>query len=337
MWDLKTKLRIEKSEYCSGKLLNESSIPILKDRNYLVKEYSLDGDAPKQFIKAYIYEEDGTVRKLNRKTWHSYIAKTAEKWYPHESLIEFMLNRIGQVLNIRMNETKLTKANTQIRFLSKYFLKNNEQLIHGADICGQHLEDMALAKQIADHAPTARELFTFEFIEEAIREVFPTAHASILADLVKMLTFDVITGNNDRHFYNWGVISTKKKTQKLPTFSPIFDSARGLLWNWSDENIIEQLTLMPKGGKKIEKYIIKASPRISIEEKKDANHFELLSFVKNKSKTYKAIVDNLTCEKIENQILKMLNKEFYPFFIPERRELVTYILNHRFKKIRSSV
>ena len=40
-------LRIEKSNNCSGKLLNEHHIPLLKEKNYFIKHYDLDGDAPK--------------------------------------------------------------------------------------------------------------------------------------------------------------------------------------------------------------------------------------------------------------------------------------------------
>lgn len=107
----------EHSENCSGTLLNEGLIPTLKeDHYYIVQNQSLDGDAPKQFIRAYFYEEGSTVRKRSLNSWIPYIAKTAEKWYPHESVIEYMINRIGLVLGMRMNEVKLVKANGRSGF-----------------------------------------------------------------------------------------------------------------------------------------------------------------------------------------------------------------------------
>ncbi len=330
----KQKLRIEKSINCSGKLLDERSIPILKNEHYVVKDYDLDGDAPKQFIKAYFYAENSTVRKAHTSSWHPYIAKTAEKWYPHESVIEFMINRIGQVLGLKMNEIKLIKINTQIRFLSKFFLKKDEKLIHGAEICGEHLGDLILAKEIADHKPTAREFFTFEFIKEAIRTVFPNDFEYLTYELVKMLCFDALAGNNDRHFYNWGVVHTSKKSLKKPIFAPIYDSARGLLWNLSDENIKNHLQTHKQGGKKVLKYIEEASPRISIDDNKQANHFQLLDFVKRYNQDYKEIVNELASEENEAKVLEMLKNEFYPFFILERCELITLILKNRFKTIR---
>ncbi|MHB8260769.1 MAG: hypothetical protein ACYDEC_10895, partial [Bacteroidia bacterium] len=182
---MNNKLRIETSINCSGTLLNEWSIPELKEKDYNIIDQELDGDAPKQFIKAYFYEEDSGVRKKNPKSWFSYIAKTAEKWYPHESVIEYMINRIGQEMGLVMNEIKLVKGNSQIRFLSKYFLSKNQKLIHGAEICGEHIGDVDMAKEIAESKSSARDLFTFEFIKEAIMSVFPNCHDHIV-DIIQI-------------------------------------------------------------------------------------------------------------------------------------------------------
>lgn len=328
-------LRKEQSIKSSGKLLNEQLIPILKEQDYIVKDYRLDGDAPKQFIRIYFYHENSTVRKSSSGSWVPYIAKTAEKWYPHESVIEYMINRIGQKLGLHMNEIKLAKANGQVRFLSKYFLNKNEKLIHGAEICGEYIDDMPMAEEIANHKTTSRELFTFEFIKDAIRTVFPDCFESLLCELVKMITFDGLAGNNDRHFYNWGVIDTKKKTSKLPIFAPLYDSARGLLWNESDTNCKHLLEVHKKNGKKVINYIEKASPRISIEENKEANHFQLIDFIKRYNKDYRQIVVTLSSFENQEKVIQMLQKEFFPMFIPERCELIKIIIESRFNRMRS--
>lgn len=328
------RLRIETSINRSGILFNKKLIPTLKEKDYYIVDQELDGDAPKQFIKAYFYKEGSGITKRNRKSWFSYIAKTAEKWYPHESVIEYMINRIGQEIGLHMNEIELIIGNDQIRFLSKYFLNKNEKLVHGAEICGEHLGDTDMAKEIAEDKNSARELFTFEFIKEAITSVFPSCHDCIVEDLVRMIVFDGLVGNNDRHFYNWGVIDTTKKTRNALRLAPIYDSARGLLWNFSDENIATTYQSHISGSGKIEKYIEAASPRISIEANKEANHFELIKYLKKENKTYEEIVNHLSSVENEEKVIKMVSKEFYPFFIPERRKLTTIILKSRFKKVR---
>ncbi|WP_028788713.1 HipA domain-containing protein [Terrimonas ferruginea] len=335
-------LRIEKSMNTSGKIFLLGLIPLLKESDYYTKDYALDGDAPKQFIKAYFFEANSSIRRTNRSSWPAYIAKTAEKWYPHESVIEYMINRIGQELGLRMNDVKLVVANKQIRFLSRFFLRKDEKLIHGAEICGQYLDDMPFAREIAQNKDTARDLFTFEFIRDAIRTVFPDDFEEILCDLVKMIVFDGLVGNNDRHFYNWGVINTVKKSNRRPIFAPLYDSARGLLWNLSDKNISNALSGYQqyvkssdiRSGKKVVNYIEEAAPRISIEDNKAANHFELIDFVKRIRPEYAAIVNELSSVDKERKIAKMLKKDFFPMFEKSRQELLSIILMERFTRIR---
>ncbi|HEY5325438.1 MAG TPA: HipA domain-containing protein [Mucilaginibacter sp.] len=333
MLDLKKKLRIEVSENCSGIILNEDDILSVKEKHYYVIPVTLDGDAPKEFIKLYHYCEDSGVKKVNTNTWDSYIAKAAEKWYPHESVVEYMINRIGQVLDLRMNETALFKINTQIRFLSKYFLKKNEILIHGAEICGSYLNDNAFAELIANNLKESRALFTFEFLTNAIKYTFPDNYNEILNDLVRLITFDALTGNNDRHFYNWGIITNTKKDKQVPKFAPIYDSARGLFWNESDDNI-KIIKKNLKSNNKFETYLKNACPRISVEGNSKINHFGLIDYLKNNNEHYKLIIEEIASVENEKNVYNMLNKEFLRFFISERNELILLLLKERFKKVR---
>ncbi len=330
-----TGLRIEQSQKSSGLLHNFTKIPVLWEENYYVVDVGLDGDAPKQFIKAYFFEPDSGVKKRNPKTWTPFIAKSAEKWYPHESVIEYMINRIGIELGLNMNEVKLVVANGQVRFLSRYFRKSNEVLVHGAEICGEYLDDRDMAAQIANNKKTSRELFTFEFICDAIRHVFPEACESLICDLISMITFDAIAGNNDRHFYNWGVINTVKKGGNPPKFSPIYDSARGLMWNESEQNIVKHHTHHRKEGKKIVNYIEEAKPRISVEKDADVNHFGLITFIKNLKQEYSKIIVDLVSRSQEQRVLKMLEQDIFKYFSKERREMISLILAERFKTLRN--
>lgn len=319
---------------CSGALFHEKRIGEIRNKDYYVDSVPLDGDAPKQFIRVYHYAADSGIYRRSLQTWVPYIAKTAEKWYPHESVIEFMINQIGHQLGLVMNEVKLCKINQQIRFLSRYFLRRDESLIHGAEICGEFLEDMELAKQIADEKTTARELFTFEFISDALKAVFPKNYGAITLDLVRMLTFDALVGNNDRHFYNWGIIGNTKKLKEIPRFAPIYDSARGLLWNVSDDTLANWIKMQQSTGRHVERYIAEACPRISVEGNKEIGHFELMAFLKGQNKVYRETIDGLSSLKKEETVLDMLEKDFYPFFSKERCELTTYIIKQRFKTIR---
>jgi len=329
------KLRIETTIHTSGILFAQSKIPLLKEENYTIIQVPLDGDAPKEFIKAYIFEQNGSVRKSNPQSWHKFIAKTAEKWYPHESVIEYMINKIGDVLGLEMNQTYLVRANGQIRFLSQHFHSEDERLTHGAEICGEHLKDHSFAQEVAKDKKTARELFTFEFIEEAIKCVYPENYNKLIESLVKMIVFDGIVGNNDRHFYNWGVIENKKDLSSTLRFAPIYDSARGLFWNMHDDNIRNTLAVDKTGGKRVFNYIKDASPRISLESNHKANHFDLLSFIIQHRSQYRDLITELTSLEMENKVVDYLRVNFTQFFCNERNEIIAITLRNRFIQIRN--
>jgi len=333
--DFRKRLKIEESENISGIFRNLHRIPILKEKNYCIIPFNLDGDAPKRFIKAYFYESGGKVYKSKLKTWNSFIAKSAQKWYPNESVIEYLLNRVGTEIGLNMNHVNLCNINGQIRFLSKYFLYVEEQkLVHGAEICGEYLQDESFAEQIANDRQSARQLFTIQFIFEAINSVFENCCEVIIKELVKMIVFDAIVGNNDRHFYNWGVIKSVRNDDTNPLFSPIYDTARGLLWNWNDDRVKKQLINLTSGGKKVENYIENACPRISIEGNPDVNHFDLVRFIWSNNAEHQGTIRDLITFENEKIVLDLYNNEFKQYFIDERNELVCYIVKERFKRLR---
>jgi hypothetical protein len=97
-----------------------------KHQYYIVTNVIIPGDAPKDFIKYYHYKNG---RKDRPKTWPSYIAKLGHKHYPVESITEYLLNRIGEVLGLNMAKSELGWFGGQIRFLSKYFISKRRSFI----------------------------------------------------------------------------------------------------------------------------------------------------------------------------------------------------------------
>jgi len=71
------KLRKEAHKQYSGRI-NEGQIDVLKKGNYRIVDITLDGDAPKQYIKCYFYFQK-CPRKKTPKSWEGYYAKFGEK------------------------------------------------------------------------------------------------------------------------------------------------------------------------------------------------------------------------------------------------------------------
>mgnify|MGYP006301760585 CR=1 FL=1 len=209
-----------------------------KHHYFIVTDVAMTGDAPKDFIRYYQY---GHSIKAKPKTWQLFIAKHGHKHYPNEAITEYLLNRIGETFGFNMAESKLLILGGQIRFLSRFFLTNpkSEILYHGADLYSGYLNDRDFVEEVEKQNQSTY-FFTVQFTQDTFKHFFPNDWEGLMMEFVKLLVFDAIIGNNDRHFYNWGLIRNDLKMDK-PRFAPIYDTARGLFWNFHEHQIKEIL------------------------------------------------------------------------------------------------
>ena len=223
--------------FSNKKSIYVKGIPTIKNCNYTtIHNISVSGDAPKAIIRIH-HPNQRHYFKKNKHRWSIYIAKTGHKWYPIESMTEYLLNLLGKDFGLNMAESSIAMIGGQLRFLSKYFLTTQwEELVHGADIFAGYLGDKELVEQIEEQQ-LSRDLFTLQFVEKAIDYQFSYQKSEIMNHLVRLLLYDALVGNNDRHFYNWGIIRSIKQSFQ-PHFSPVYDTARGLFWNDDDDKII---------------------------------------------------------------------------------------------------
>ena len=335
----KRRLRREVSANRSGRLVGMQAIPVLREQDYFVTDQRLDGDAPKQLIKVYQYTPNGRIRRSQPRTWVPYIAKSAQKWYPHESVIEYFINRAGQELGLRMNEVDLLRINGQVRFLSKFFLAKGEMLIHGAEICGDYLGDRSFVAEIANDKREARDLLTFSFVREAMHTVFPEHAPTLMDDLVKMLIFDALLGNNDRHFYNWAVIRPVRRNAGPPRLAPIYDSARGMCWNYRESRINEWARMLAGMERypAYNKYLKGASPRFSLETDKGVNHFDFIRHLCLQEERYLDFAKTLAAAGMEIKVRQLLVTEFGNLLDPERKFVMDCMIQDRFASVRESI
>lgn len=301
----------------------------IREKYYVLEDVVVTGNAPKDFIRIYEY---GEARKDNPSMWPAYIAKVGHKWYPNESITEQLMTRIGQTVGIRVADSKLMLAKGQLRFLSRYFLEGkDEQLVHGSEIFSAHFEDEAFVREV-DEANQTKELFTFQSIRDAIIDVYPETAETIVTDFVNMLFFDALVGNNDRHFENWGVIENVKEGSESK-FSPVYDTARGLFWNYHESNLDTFL----KHESKLDSYIHGSMPTTGWDHKKELNHFELLELVVYNYPQYCELILTFNFKTASDSIKEVIDNEFCEFFSDKRRSLITKCLNKRISKIQRLV
>jgi hypothetical protein len=316
----------------SGHLLRpETPLPVVRSGHYRVVDASVTGDAPKDFIRVY---EFGTARKASPHLWPAWIAKVGHKWYPNESVTEHLLTRIGQSLGIPMADSRLMMVRGQLRFGSRYFLRPDESLVHGAEIFADYLEDRGFVEEVEDK-DQSRDLFTFQFVEDALLHRFPGQCVDILSAFVRMLAFDAIVGNNDRHFYNWGVI-TDVRGHQTPRFSPVYDSARALFWNDTEAKLAEVVQSRRKPAF-LEKYVKQSLPKTGWDRLSRPNHFQLINALAANRPAMLPLLQSLADQALPDRVAVILAEEFQGLVTPLRQDFVLDCLRLRLNKYQEAI
>lgn len=303
-----------------------------------VKDYTLTGDAPKEFVRVYHYEKGQSWTRKNACGWPEYIAKTGHKWYPNESITEYLMNRLGEVFGLTMADSDLAMINGQLRFLSRYFLRRGkDQLIHGAEIFAGYLEDERLVEAIEEEG-RARDLFTMQFVEKAVGCIFAEERVLVMHELVRLVLFDALVGNNDRHYYNWGVVIAVDGSRDL-RFAPVYDTARGLFWNDDDDKVRRRLS---QGEANVNQYIAKycrgSKPKLGWEGDDSINHFRMVEhLVRYEFYVSREEATRMFADDVLVRMCDVVDTEFKDLMIPERRLLVKRCLEYRFKEIKKII
>lgn len=310
-------------KYADFQINWNAAIEPLRRGRYTVEsteKRSIHGDAPKSFIRIKEYIPGHANRKVVR--WPGYIAKVGSKRYPVESITEHLLTRLGQSLGVVIADSKLRIVAGQVRFLSKYFLGKNESLVHGLEIFGRHLDD----EMVEEIAATRQEqdFYTFQTVLAAVTDIYPEHADLIMQGMVKLLAFDAIAGNNDRHPLNWGVVVPVAPSRPV-RFAPIFDTARGLFWNVDDS----QLGKFVASAISMDAYINKSVPQIGWDNKGKINHFDLINAIYRSYQRYRPILDGFRPIGPIDAYGKIVDDEFGELMSPIRRDAVTQCVVRR--------
>lgn len=328
---------IHKIEHFTDKRqMSTRKVFVVKRRDYFVDDsITIDGDAPKKFVGIYDYQLLEHKRRTNRKNWIRYIAKTGHKWYPVESITELLLNRLGHIFGLQMAESRIVMMGGQLRFLSRYFLNSErEELVHGADILAGFLNDSPQFVEEVDKRKLTNEWFTLQVIEQAVENMFLHQKEEIMYNLSKLIIFDAVVGNNDRHFFNWGVIRSIDSSFQ-PYFSPIYDTARGLFWNDSEEKLRKIIEVNKTVDSHIRKYCKESKPKIGWEGEPKLNHFKLFERIyKNEFYISADEIKSLLNPAILEEMIAEVRQNFRHLISANRTTMICKCLEYRFNHLR---
>ncbi len=262
--------------------VNPRAIPVLEGGFEVLQadRLMLGGDAPKSFVNFPI--GGGALYE------HAYIAKGARKHGRRESVTEAVISAVARGLPLRVARSRLVIvpgaafADPDVRFMSRYFLDTDrrESLTHGVELVAIAF-DMD-AEAVKNEIPRSAEsdFYTLDLVEEVLKLVGRSEdeRTDLLIGLGQMLGFDAIVGANDRHPRNWGIIQSAIDPAAPYRFAPIFDTSRGLFWNFSDA----QLEKRERDGNRqlfLEKYAHDSRPLIGIPGGSACNHYDLVRYI----------------------------------------------------------
>lgn len=153
---------------------------------------------------------------------------------------------------------------------------------------------------------------------------------SLFNDFIKIMIFDALVGETDRHEENWGIIKNKDGYR----LAPLYDNGCNLLREFKNEKFAQKFY---NGIKSFEAHIKKSKTIIYKEDdSKQYKHFELIEYlnslynkevqeeIRNLSKLTEIIIENIV-EKVPNELLTQKHREYIIKYLLERKRILQEI------------
>jgi hypothetical protein len=178
-------------------------------------------------------EKDWLIRPDNRRrALIKYPLKS-----PGELWAEKLASEFGKVYGCNVPEADLARRENKNGVLAYSFLSRNESLVEGA----------ALFIEVdSNFDPHIMNGYDVQLIQTLLPD------AKLFEDFLRIMLFDALIGNQDRHVENWGIIEVLGGNKYL---SPAYDNSSSLGWQLSEQYVSEvmhdpaRLTAFIKGGK----------------------------------------------------------------------------------------
>lgn len=236
-----------------------------------------------------------------------YLFKESNKRYPAEFWAEIVASAVGELVGVTVPETFCAKLDDKYAALVKFFLKIEwdpnqkrfgqlDTLFHGGDlIMGL---DPAFDRKVGDK----HNIF---LVERIFSEMVPN---NLFDQFLKILIFDTLIGNTDRHQDNWGFIQDNKTNEM--NLAPAFDNSTSL-----GSELIEQKIAgyLDRGKVQLRQYIKKGKAHIRWSDNGTdlvrLNHFDLLAKIAADAAKRKIIVEHVQAMTLftDNQIENILS------------------------------
>ncbi len=132
----------------------------------------------------------------NPANGETFFFKESHRKYPTEYWSEIVASKYGQYLGLQVLDYNVGLYENQAGCLSKHMLsRGTQELYHGVDVLNDHLKSFIV---------TDKPAYSYQDIV-AVSQANPF-FGDLLPGFVRMMVFDALIGNGDRHSENWALV-----------------------------------------------------------------------------------------------------------------------------------
>lgn len=270
------------------------------------------------------------LNEVSGETWAEKIASEIGK------IMGIPVHRV-EIGCIKLNEESINYYGIDVRKVSEsneiygalcysFLMEGNESLIEGADMI-MDIDETYDRKELRGQ----NEIYNFNLLERLF------SNHNILEELVRMIVFDTLIGNTDRHQDNFGII--RNESTGIQRFAPLYDNSSSL----GRELPVRNVEMMIRDRQMFNAYLFgnKSTSLIRWEvewTKRRLNIFEffdkvvqLRPFVLRHLKVIRRLTDKElqhVLEQIPDKVMSSQHKVFVESLLKNRRDyLETRYLN----------